>query len=280
MSWQATAWAKRTTGHATSAEKLLLLILADCADPESALAWPGIEALATYMEASERTVHRSLRLLEAAGFISQVRRGNQYLGSSVYLLNLEQLESRVCTLAPANMSGAHQGRPMSTCQSAQTTGHLASVHLPSSVEHLPNSVDAPATGGSLGDQRSSVMIPSEPGSGGDGEGNSEAVIDGQREEETAAAALWRSTLAILEHEVTRPNFDIWLASTVGLRLVEDGSELAVVVNNQIALTWLSGRCQRICDRAASKAAGRATTVKFVVAGRVATPATARSARAG
>ena len=87
MSWQATSWAKRTRGHVSSTDKLLLMILADYADPESNIAWPSRKILAQDAGLSERTITRCLKHLEDTGLIQRISKANQYQ-SNRYLLNV------------------------------------------------------------------------------------------------------------------------------------------------------------------------------------------------
>lgn len=87
MSWQATAWAKRTRGHRSHGDKLVLFVLSDYADPETSNAFPSIHQIAADCEMSPRNVIRCLNALEAGEFISRVRKGNQYR-QTIYRLNL------------------------------------------------------------------------------------------------------------------------------------------------------------------------------------------------
>jgi len=68
-------WLEATTLGGT--ELVLLLALADAADPESRQCWPSVGRLATQTRRSERQVQAMLRRLEVAGFIgSQPRAGS------------------------------------------------------------------------------------------------------------------------------------------------------------------------------------------------------------
>lgn len=87
MSWEASAWAKKTRGHKTPSHKLLLMVLADYAHPKDAHAWPSQGALAEDCEVSERTIRRYLVDLEDQGFITTLRKGNQHQ-PTLYQLNL------------------------------------------------------------------------------------------------------------------------------------------------------------------------------------------------
>lgn len=78
LSWQATSWAKATTGHRSHGDKLLLMILADYAHPETWEAWPNQETLAEHCEMSKSGIVRSLNSLSAGGFITRIQKGNQH----------------------------------------------------------------------------------------------------------------------------------------------------------------------------------------------------------
>ena len=86
MSWKATAWAKETRGHKGHGQKLMLMVLADYHNPELDQAWPSQAALSRDCEMPERTVRYELSKLEAAGFITVLRKGNQYQ-PTIYKLN-------------------------------------------------------------------------------------------------------------------------------------------------------------------------------------------------
>lgn len=86
MSWQASAWAKKTRGMKSFGEKLVLMVLADYAHPESWIAWPSQDTLADDCEMSRRHVIRCIHSLETQGFLTQLRRGSKH-SPSVYQLN-------------------------------------------------------------------------------------------------------------------------------------------------------------------------------------------------
>lgn len=121
MSWQATWWAKGTRGHQSPSSKLVLMILADYAHPETHEAWPSVVQLAADCEISRRSVLRCLKSLESLGFVSRVRRGNQYHGST-YLVNHPTVGD--------NMSQAHT-RASDTVLSSEGDAHVTNtpVHV-------------------------------------------------------------------------------------------------------------------------------------------------------
>ena len=88
MSWQATAWAKKTRGHKNHTDKALLFAMADYANPESWECWPSQSCLADDLECSIRTIQRSIDNLEAAGFLARLQSGNQYQQSRYKLLGV------------------------------------------------------------------------------------------------------------------------------------------------------------------------------------------------
>ena len=87
MSWTATAWAKKTSGHRSHSTHLVLMVLADYHDTEKGYAWPSQKMLAEDCEMAGRTVRWCLHLLEEQGFITTVQKGNQYQPSH-YRLNM------------------------------------------------------------------------------------------------------------------------------------------------------------------------------------------------
>ena len=105
MSWQATSWAKRTRGHRSVGDKLVLMILADYAHPETAEAYPSIHQLADDTEMSPRGVIYCLNSLEGKGFIRRAQRGNQYR-PSVYRLNVDAPALTYEGAIPANAQTA------------------------------------------------------------------------------------------------------------------------------------------------------------------------------
>lgn len=91
MSWQATAWAATTRGHRSHGTKLVLLVLANYHNAESDLAWPSQKTLSEVCEMPVRTVQWCLRHLEKAGFITKIRKGNQYQPST-YRMNFDVVD--------------------------------------------------------------------------------------------------------------------------------------------------------------------------------------------
>ena len=88
MSFIATGWAKKTTGHRSPGQKFLLLVLAEYANPKTNLAWPSIKVLAEDCMTTDRSVVRALKALERAGFVTRLQRGNRYQ-TSVYRINVD-----------------------------------------------------------------------------------------------------------------------------------------------------------------------------------------------
>lgn len=100
MSWTATAWAKeRIKGLSAPYDKLMLMVLADYAHPESHEAWPTQATLAEVLGTSERQVRRSIRSLEREGLVKQIAKGNQYQKS---LYRLEVILSGAQVQVPDN----------------------------------------------------------------------------------------------------------------------------------------------------------------------------------
>ena len=110
MSWEATAWAKKTRGHGSHACGRLLLVLAECHHPEDNIAWPSQKYLADNCEMPERTVRWCLARLEANGFITRMRKGNQYQRTE-YRLNFDVTAAQSCEPAinePAKVAAASE----------------------------------------------------------------------------------------------------------------------------------------------------------------------------
>lgn len=82
MSWPAVRWALHDADVANSADRLVLIALADHANPK---AWPSQSTLAKITKLSERRVRSSLRSLESAGLITAEHRPG---ASTVYELPL------------------------------------------------------------------------------------------------------------------------------------------------------------------------------------------------
>ena len=108
MSWKATAWAKETRGHKGYGQKLVLMILADYHNTEPDHAWPSQATLSRDCEMPERTVRHELHNLEADGFITTLRKGNQHQ-PTLYRLNFgvtapicEPARSEPATIAAAS----------------------------------------------------------------------------------------------------------------------------------------------------------------------------------
>ena len=95
MSWEATAWAKRTRGHRSHGEARLLLVLADYAQPNTHEAWPSQQALADDCEMTDRNVRYCLDSLTKRGFLSVVRKGNQYQPTLYQLAVAQESEPEI-----------------------------------------------------------------------------------------------------------------------------------------------------------------------------------------
>ena len=114
MSWEATAWAKRTRGHRSHAEARVLLVLADYAQPNTHEAWPSQQALADDCEMSDRNVRYCLDSLTKRGFLSVVRKGNQYQPTLYQLAVAQESEPEiqrtgdVSELPPASGAQAYE----------------------------------------------------------------------------------------------------------------------------------------------------------------------------
>jgi chromosomal replication initiator protein len=78
------------------------------------------------------------------------------------------------------------------------------------------------------------------------------------------SSIWETALGQLELQVTRPNYETWLRSTVGLDL-EQG-KLVVGVPTDFAIEWLRSRMAGQIGRTVSQLLGADVTVQFQVLG--------------
>ena len=121
MSWRASAWAKKQIKYLGGGyEKLLLMILADYAHPETDQAWPSQRELAGVCGVSARHVTRCIEALEERGLITQIQKGNQYQPSK-FQLHLDRQaplldvspspveESDILSPSPSAAAGAQLG---------------------------------------------------------------------------------------------------------------------------------------------------------------------------
>ena len=89
MSWEATYWAKKTRGHRSGGEKLLLMVLSDYANKAMDYqCWPSIKLLAEDCESTEKSIINNLNSLEKRGFITRLNKGNQWQPSR-YRVNVD-----------------------------------------------------------------------------------------------------------------------------------------------------------------------------------------------
>lgn len=76
--------------------------------------------------------------------------------------------------------------------------------------------------------------------------------------------IWETALGQLELQVTRPNFETWLRSTVGLHI--DGTEFVVGVQSDFAVEWLKSRMHSLVSRTISQLLGAPFSVTFHILG--------------
>jgi chromosomal replication initiator protein len=98
--------------------------------------------------------------------------------------------------------------------------------------------------------------------------------------ERSPEAVWEAALGQLELQVTRPNFETWLRTTVGLRL--DGDQFVVGVASDFCVEWLRSRMNPLINRTVSAIVGTPVSVSFQVLGApsLAAPASPAVAPAG
>ena len=87
--------------------KLVLLAVADHYNESSGDAWPSIERLMEYTEASRSTVIRKLKILETTGRISRTKR---YNNTDIYRLNFGGCHSETCHTDIFEVSHRHTNR--------------------------------------------------------------------------------------------------------------------------------------------------------------------------
>ncbi|HTC76230.1 MAG TPA: helix-turn-helix domain-containing protein, partial [Edaphobacter sp.] len=111
----------RKYGPQNHGDFVVLLALADHANDAGGECWPSVKAIAAEMRIGERSVARSLSVLENDGWISVMRRSRDHKGNS-YKLVMEKLKS------PATETGDNDESPATetgeehadvTCQPVQ-----------------------------------------------------------------------------------------------------------------------------------------------------------------
>jgi DNA-binding Lrp family transcriptional regulator len=105
VSWQASAWAKKTRGLRSIGDKLLLMILAEYAHPETGECWPSQQSLADDSGMTPRNVIRCLNSLQESGFITRSQKGNQHR-PSLYMLHMSHTQP---SALPTPAEDAHIG---------------------------------------------------------------------------------------------------------------------------------------------------------------------------
>lgn len=87
MSSDAALWAKRSKGHRSRDDKLVLMVMADSADPKRFLCWPTRAVLGDLCEMDQATLARCLASLEKGGFITRLSNPTDD-GRTMYRLNV------------------------------------------------------------------------------------------------------------------------------------------------------------------------------------------------
>ena len=130
MSWEASAWAKKTRGHRSHGSGRLLLVLADYHSHQSGC-WPSQKTLAEDCEMPIRTVQWCLQSLEAQGFITTLQKGNQHQPTR-YQLNFNVAVAHVCepaTSEPANITPSSEPARISAVNPQDGTSEPASPRI-------------------------------------------------------------------------------------------------------------------------------------------------------
>jgi hypothetical protein len=290
MSWEATAWAKKTRGHVSYGCKLLLLVLADYHNPERGVAWPSQATLAEDCEMPIRTVKWCLKQLELMGFITRIQRGNQYRASQ-YLLNFAvvQATSRAgARIAPASVGAI----------SSREQGQLAA-----SVGAISDLVQGqfPARGGAMAEPTNPQEPRDKERANNRQKNGTTAIIaaeaaqpvatdqvewqqhvtpqDRENDQErtsrenqptptdtskpTEYEPTWNKTLKILKEQVPAPTFTTWLKDTMLLALTDRAAK--ILVPSSLAVSWLEKRLYWGIVRALSNVLHQDVEVQFVTA---------------
>lgn len=150
MSWEATAWARKTMKKLGSevkpVQRLLLVLLGDTADAKG-VSWPSVKTLALECGCSDRTIRRSLDDLADRKLLKKVERRalNGRQQSNYYQLNiglnLDDLQGDNLTPLPATEGDNLTGGRVSICQGE---GDTAMSPLEQSLEPKPLSHNAGA----------------------------------------------------------------------------------------------------------------------------------------
>jgi hypothetical protein len=134
----------RKYGPKNHGDFVVLLALADHANNAGGDCWPSVKTIAAEMRIGERSVARSLSVLEDRGWISVMRRSRDHKGNS-YKIVMEKLKS-LATVAgendelPATEAGGENVEV--TCQPVQVTCQIRQ-------SHLPNPTESPAKSASV-----------------------------------------------------------------------------------------------------------------------------------
>ena len=97
-----------------------------------------------------------------------------------------------------------------------------------------------------------------------GEGTRTPVSDDGRQSQRALGRTWQAVLGRLELEVSRANFETWLAGTTPHSV--RGSELLVEARSAFRADWLNANMAPVVERCLGAIEGERLAVRFVTAG--------------
>lgn len=118
MSWEATTYVTKFSGH-KGAAYLTLLILANRADPDGSNAYPSVETLARETRMSARQTRRILRVLEASGEVCA--EGKSKYGTTNY--RIVGVQAHMLALLPGGGQDVRPGQPDRGGHQRATPGH-------------------------------------------------------------------------------------------------------------------------------------------------------------
>lgn len=132
----------RKHGPRDHGDFIVLLALADHANDAGEQCWPSVKAIAAEMRMGERSVARSLSVLEKDGWILVMRRSRDHKGNS-YKLVMEKLKSHATVAGEqakshAILAGHNDELP------ATEAGDGENVTCQIEQSHLPNTTESPA----------------------------------------------------------------------------------------------------------------------------------------
>lgn len=240
---------------------------------------PGRRLLAHYVGVSPRTIQRLTQELHTERWVLDMVTGRGSGNPTEYLLNLDRIEAVAFDQRQA-LRDAYQSYDLHVPEKGQTQARIDPLaaekrgNARNELIHLPEShvrekgqtqeQSDPLKGAEKG--QTQARIESElknihSDRLGDRRGS---LSDPDPEPDPVAAALWTAALAELAAQVSRSNYNTWLAATAGLRIT--GGSIVVGVSSAFALSWLRQHLTPLVLKSLAKVAGgQPIGVTFVVA---------------